>query len=514
MASGRSGLAKLRLSVTARGFPPTAVMLRQDRLASALDGVGLAVARRHVGGERQALRAVLDPHDRRVAARGLHRVAEDEVVVLLPDPALRAQVRRAREPLQRLRVGDRRRDALGRDHGLEGVGEVRPVVDRGLVAELLDRQVGDDLAPVLHHETQCICGLADDREVEPPLAEDILGLRLHAGLEDHEHALLAFREHHLVSRHALFPRRHLVEVELDPKVALRPHLDRRAGEARRAHVLDRDDRSRLHQLEAGLQKELLGEGISDLHGRALLRGRVVELGRGHGGAVDAVAAGLRAEIDDRVPDAGRGGIKNRVLAGEADRHGVDQDVAVVALVEADRTADRRYAEGIAVAADAGDDARHEMARLGMGGRAEAQRVQGRDRPRAHGEHVPENPADSRRRTLVGLDEARMVVTLHLEDAGEPVADVDHAGVLARTLDHPRRARRQGAQVNARGFVGAVLVPHGRDDAELGQRRLAPDQRQEPLVFVRLQPVLLHELRGNGDIVADHRRRGVEAGKAA
>ena len=46
-----------------------------------------------------------------------------------------------------------------------------------------------------------------------------------------------------------------------------------------------------------------------------------------------------------------------------DGHGVDEDVAVVAGVEADRAADRRHAEGIAVAADAGDDAGHEMARL-------------------------------------------------------------------------------------------------------------------------------------------------------
>jgi hypothetical protein len=145
-----------------------------------------------------------------------------------------------------------------------------------------------------------------------------------------------------------------------------------------------------------------------------------------------------------------------------------------------------------------------VARLRVIGRAEAERVQGRDRPRPHGEDVAQDAADPGRRALVGLDEARMVVALHLEDAGRAVADVDHAGVLAGALNHPGRLRRQRAQMEARGFVGAVLVPHRRDDAELGDGRLAADQRLEALVFLRRQPMLLYELRGDGDVVADHR----------
>ena len=82
-------------------------------------------------------------------------------------------------------------------------------------------------------------------------------------------------------------------------------------------------------------------------------------------------------------------------------------------------ADRRHAEAIAVAADAGDDAGHQMPRLGMIGIAEAQRVEAGDRPRAHGEDVAQNAADAGRRALIGLDVARVVVALHLEDAGSP-----------------------------------------------------------------------------------------------
>ena len=78
----------------------------------------------------------------------------------------------------------------------------------------------------------------------------------------------------------------------------------------------RDDGVGRHQLEAGLDQQLLGEGIADLHGGALLLGILVELGRGHGGAMDAVAAGLGADIDDGIADAGGGRIEDLVRVGQ------------------------------------------------------------------------------------------------------------------------------------------------------------------------------------------------------
>ena len=59
----------------------------RHRLLAALERVGLAIARRHVGGQRERLRPVIDAHHRGIAARALHRIAEDDVVVLLPHPA-------------------------------------------------------------------------------------------------------------------------------------------------------------------------------------------------------------------------------------------------------------------------------------------------------------------------------------------------------------------------------------------------------------------------------------------
>ena len=105
-------------------------------------------------------------------------------------------------------------------------------------------------------------------------------------------------------------------------------------------------------------------------------------------------------------------------------------------MEVDLAADRRHAEGVAVAADAGDDAGDQMAGLGVVRRAEAQRVHRRDRPRAHGEDVAQDAADAGRRALIGLDVGGVVVALHLEDDRLAVADVDDAGVLARAAGSP------------------------------------------------------------------------------
>ena len=73
MISGRSGLPKLRLSVTASGVAPTAVRLRQHSATACLppsNGIGLDVARRHVERERQRLVAC-----RRCAPRRRRRPA-------------------------------------------------------------------------------------------------------------------------------------------------------------------------------------------------------------------------------------------------------------------------------------------------------------------------------------------------------------------------------------------------------------------------------------------------------
>jgi hypothetical protein len=292
----------------------------------------------------------------------------------------------------------------------------------------------------------------------------------------------------------------LIEVELDTQITLGAHLDSGAGEAGRPHVLDGDDRAGLHQLEAGFQQAFLGKRVANLNGGALFLYGFVELCRGHGGAADAVAAGLGAEIDHRQADALGFRQEDRVGPGDTGSKGVDQAVAVVARIELDLAADGGHAEGIAVAADTGDDARDQVPGLGMIRRAEAQRVHGRDRPGAHGEDIAQDAADAGGSPLVGLDVGGVVVALHLEDDAIAIADIDHAGVLAGTLDHARAGGRQGSEPLLRGFVGAVLVPHGREDAELGEGRFTPDEIENALVFLGLEPVGGNQLFGDGNDV--------------
>jgi hypothetical protein len=55
-----------------------------------------------------------------------------------------------------------------------------------------------------------------------------------------------------------------------------------------------------HQFEAGLDQQFLGEWVADLDGRPLLAGVTAELGGSHRRAVDPVASGLGADINDEV----------------------------------------------------------------------------------------------------------------------------------------------------------------------------------------------------------------------
>ena len=366
---------------------------------------------------------------------------------------------------------------------------MRAIIERGIVGQRAQRNVADHFAVEFQHHVPGISHFTDYGKVQLPLAEDRLGHRLLAGLQHHEHPLLAFAQHHFVGRHAFLAAGHEVHVEPDARAALAGHFDRAGSEAGRAHVLDRDDRVGGHQLEAGLDQQLFGEGIAHLHGRALFLALLVEVGAGHGRAVDPVAPGLGADIDDRIADAGGGRIEDLVGIGHAHGHRVDQDVAIIGLVEIGLAANGRHADAVAIAADPRNHALDQAFHLGMIGPAETQRVHVGDGPRAHGEHVAQDAAHAGRRTLIGFDVAGVVVALHLEDGGLAIPDVDDPGILARPADHPGGFGRQLLQVQAARLVRAMLRPHDREDAQLDQVRLTPQGVQHALVFILGQPVL-------------------------
>ena len=260
----------------------------------------------------------------------------------------------------------------------------------------------------------------------------------------------------------------MVEIEIDADAAARAHLATGAGEAGCAHVLNADDGAGLHGFKAGFEEELFHEGVADLDVGALLLGAFSELLAGHGCAVDAVAAGFCADVDDGVAGAAGFAVEDFVFADEAEGEGVDERVAAVAGLELGFSAEVGHAEAVAVTGNAGDDALDDgvvlLHELGLGAFAiadgtEAQRVHDSEGTRAHGEDVAEDAAHTGGRALIGLDVAGVVVALDFEGAGPAVAHVDDAGVLAGTLDDAVALGGQPLEVHAAGFVGAVLAPH-------------------------------------------------------
>ncbi len=118
-----------------------------------------------------------------------------------------------------------------------------------------------------------------------------------------------------------------------------------------AHVLNADDGAGLHRFQTGFEQQLFEKRIAYLHIGAFLLGFLGELGGRHGRAVNAVAAGLRADVNHRVADAVGLAVKDFILAEHAQREDIHQRIAVVAILENALAAHRRDAEAVAVVRD-------------------------------------------------------------------------------------------------------------------------------------------------------------------
>ena len=111
--------------------------------------------------------------------------------------------------------------------------------------------------------------------------------------------------------------RNPIQFDFDPHTSAIAHLGRGAGEPGRSHVLDSQDGTGLHRFQARFQQQLLQKGVADLHVGTLGLGVLVEFGRCHRRALDAVAAGLGAYVDNRIADALGGTEKDGILAEDA-----------------------------------------------------------------------------------------------------------------------------------------------------------------------------------------------------
>ena len=159
------------------------------------------------------------------------------------------------------------------------------------------------------------------------------------------------------------------------------------------------------------------------------------------------------------------------------------------LGEPDLSPDGGDPDAVAVAPDPGDHPCEEPPVPLFGERTEQERIEQRHGPGAHRHDVAHDPTHTRRRALVRLDRARMRVRLDLEHDGDPVADVDRTGVLARPDEHCRTFGRQRAEVDLRGFVRTVLGPHHRVHRELGSVRLPTEGRLDLRQLVVGEPEL-------------------------
>ena len=308
-----------------------------------------------------------EAHHRRVALPGPHRGADaDHVIVLLVDPLLGGDGGRGEDQKQRgfqILRGRKLRQLL--QFVLRGGTLSRPIVERRVVGERRDGEVCDRRAGAVDDDPAGAGDPPDQRVGEVPLVADLVDFLLAALLRHEEHPLLRFGEHHLVRGHPRLAARHRVDVEEEPTAGARGHLDRRRGQPRRAHVLDADQAVGLEKFEAGFEKQFLHEGIAHLHGGALLLALLVELGRGHGGAVDAVAAGARADVDDRIADAAGGAAEDLVGLEYTKCKRVDEAVAVVRGIERHLAADGGHADAVAVAGDARHHAFEQPRRFGV-----------------------------------------------------------------------------------------------------------------------------------------------------
>jgi len=84
------------------------------------------------------------------------------------------------------------------------------------------------------------------------------------------------------------------------------------------------------------------------------------------------------------------------------------------------------------------------------------------------------------RPVALLDGRRVVVRLDLERDRLPLAEVDHAGVLARPLEHAVALGRQTLQERRGVLVAAVLGPEQREHRELEVVRLALQEALDPV----------------------------------
>ena len=180
----------------------------------------------------------------------------------------------------------------------------RPLIYRSFFCQRMRRNLRSHQSVVFHNGEFAVLHFSNHYRVESPLLEDIQHFAFAAMLGHQQHALLRFAQHDFVWRHTRFALWHFRQIDFDSRAAARCHFHRRAGQSRRAHVLNRDHRARAHRFDARFQQQLFHERVAHLHVRTLLLRFFREFRGGQKRrAVNSVATSFRSDIDHRIANA-------------------------------------------------------------------------------------------------------------------------------------------------------------------------------------------------------------------
>ncbi len=148
------------------------------------------------------------------------------------------------------------------------------MVNRGIIGDLGGRDIGNDLAVVLHDHAAGICHYADFGPGQIPFIKNTLNLGFVSLIDDDEHSFLGFAQHDFIRSHAGGTLRNFAELDLDTGAGTGSCFAGRAGKPGGSHILNAGDRILGGQkLQTSLHYQLFHEGVAYLNGSALLLGR-------------------------------------------------------------------------------------------------------------------------------------------------------------------------------------------------------------------------------------------------
>ncbi len=311
---------------------------------------------------RQPAFRSLDANHARIPGAGrVNRIGLHHVIVLLPHPALRADVGTGEQSFELRReiaafreVNVRRHLALDRWFP----ASERTLIDRRIIGQRGIRNLRDNFAVLQHAHLRIARNAANFDRIQAPLLKYAEYLVFAPFLRDQQHALLRLAQHDLVRSHARFALRNAIQFNLNAGAAARAHFARGACEAGRAHILNSDNGARLHGFKASLEQQLFKERIPHLHIGPLGLRSLTELFARHGCAVDTVASGLGAHINDRITLARGTRVKNLIAPHQPKRESIHQRIAGVAGLKFDFATKVRNAKTVPIRCDTADHALH------------------------------------------------------------------------------------------------------------------------------------------------------------